>query len=334
MTTADDLILAVAMLRRGGVVAFPTETVYGLGADAQNAAAVARIFTIKGRPSQHPLIVHLASAVQMHEWAQDIPAAAHELAARFWPGPLTLILRRANHVLDSVTGGQDSVALRVPAHPLALDLLQRFGGGLAAPSANRFGRISPTQKDHVQADLGAAVDMILDGGPCELGLESTIVSLLGETPIILRPGAISHAALVAALGCDIEQNFGHDPAVRAPGMLDRHYAPHTPLRLIPTARLFQEVSALCVFGQSVGVLEMQREPSKVPFLERGVHRYILPDAPEQYAQRLYASLRLADAAQHDQLFVELPPQSENWLAVNDRLGRAAHIDLITNSQGF
>jgi len=200
MSGNEDIVIAAAILQRGGVVAFPTETVYGLGADALNAAAVERIFTIKGRPTHHPLIVHLADAAQLHEWARDIPEIAYTLAAHFWPGALTLILKRAARVPDNVTGGQDTIGLRVPDHPVALELLQKFGGGIAAPSANRFGRISPTAQEHVRTELGSAVDMILDGGPCQVGLESTIVSLVGERPVILRPGGVSREALEAVLG--------------------------------------------------------------------------------------------------------------------------------------
>lgn len=324
MSDDDDIVIAAAMLRKGGVVAFPTETVYGLGADALNAAAVARIFTLKGRPSNHPLIVHLAAAAQLDQWARDIPTLAYELAARFWPGPLTLILKRAAQVPDSVTGGQDTVGLRVPNHPVALELLQKFGGGIAAPSANRFGRISPTDKEHVRAELGNAVDMILDGGPCRVGLESTIVSLVDDQPVILRPGGISRVALAEILGKGIAMNTDNMPAPRAPGTLEKHYSPRTPLRIVPTARLFTEVSALIVFGQRVGILELEREPSKLPFLERGVFRYSMPNTPEAYAQRLYATLRQADDAQMDYLIVEQVPDSEEWLAVNDRLHRAAN----------
>ncbi|MEO5573508.1 MAG: L-threonylcarbamoyladenylate synthase [Gammaproteobacteria bacterium] len=324
MSDDDDIILAVAMLQRGGVVAFPTETVYGLGADALNTAAVERVFSIKGRPAQHPLIVHIADASQLSEWARDIPAMAYTLATRFWPGPLTLILKRAARVPDNVTGGQDTIGLRVPNHLVALSLLKKFGGGIAAPSANRFGRISPTTQGHVRAEFGNSVDMILDGGPCQVGVESTIVSLVGERPVILRPGGISRVALAGALGVSVEFNSAADNSPRAPGMLERHYAPRTPLRIVPTGRLFNEVSAMITFGQRVGILELAREPSKLPFLERGVFRYSMPVTPVEYAQSLYATLRQADDAQLDYLLVEQMPDSEEWLTVNDRLRRAAN----------
>jgi L-threonylcarbamoyladenylate synthase len=324
MSDDDDIVMAAAILQRGGVVAFPTETVYGLGADALNPAAVERIFSIKGRPAHHPLIVHLADVSQLKEWASDIPECAFTLAARFWPGPLTLILKRAAQVPNSVTGGQDTVGLRVPGHPVALELLQKFGGGIAAPSANRFGRISPTDQVHVRAEFGNTVDMILDGGPCRVGLESTIVSLVEERPVILRPGGIARALLADALGMSVELNTLDTSTPRAPGMLEKHYAPRTPLRIVSTERLFNEVSKMIVFGQRVGILELDREPSKLPFLERGVFRYSMPNTSDEYAQRLYASLRQADDAQLDYLIVEQVPQSEEWLAVNDRLRRAAN----------
>ena len=194
---------AAAVLRRGGLVAFPTETVYGLGADAESPDAVARIFAAKGRPANHPVIVHIGHADLLEHWAADIPPSAWLLAKHFWPGPLTLILKRNARVLDAVTGGQDTVGLRMPDHPVALALLSAFGGGVAAPSANRYGRISPTTALHVRDELGEAVDCILDGGPCRVGIESTILDLSGAHPQLLRPGAISAAAIEIALGRDL-----------------------------------------------------------------------------------------------------------------------------------
>lgn len=324
MSTHDDLVLAVAMLRKGGVVAFPTETVYGLGADALNADAVRRVFEIKGRPAHHPLIVHLAAAEQLREWARDVPDAALDLAQRFWPGPLTLILRRGARVPDVVTGGQDTVALRVPNHALVLELLRQFGGGLVGPSANRFGRVSPTQAAHVRAELGEKVDLILEGGSCAVGVESTILDLSGARPRILRPGAVTPAMLSEALGVAVGVATGVDNAgSAAPGTLPAHYAPRTPLRVVPTHKLHQEISALLAFGRRVAVLELGRAASQVPRLERGVHPYLMPDAAAEYARALYATLRQADEAGYDQLLIEAPPDTEEWLAVNDRLRRAA-----------
>ncbi|HEV7536585.1 MAG TPA: L-threonylcarbamoyladenylate synthase, partial [Acidimicrobiia bacterium] len=192
---SPDVAEAVAVLRRGGLVAFPTETVYGLGADANNPAAVERLFAVKGRPRSHPVIVHLGDPMALKEWASEVPAEAWALAEAFWPGPLTLILPRADRVPDAVTGGAATVGLRVPAQPLALELLEAFGDGVAAPSANRFGRVSPTTAAHVRADLGSDVDLVLDGGMCRVGVESTIVDLSSAVPAVLRLGGTSTEAL-------------------------------------------------------------------------------------------------------------------------------------------
>lgn len=323
MTRAADIADAVQVLRSGGVVAFPTETVYGLGADALNPVAVKRIFTIKGRPAEHPLIVHLAAAEQMTHWAGDIPQDAYTLARRFWPGPLTLILKRAPQVPDVVTGGQDTIGLRVPGHPLALELLQAFGGGLAAPSANRFGRVSPTTAAHVRAELGDAVDRILDGGPCRVGLESTIVSLVGARPVILRPGAVSRSVLAQALGKDIEAGAAPDASLRAPGMLEAHYAPSTPLQMVPTHGLAETARRCVADGQRVGILSIETDADLPPCSGTEVQRFALPRNAEVYGQRLYAVLREADAAGLHRLLVEQVPEGEAWLAVRDRLSRAA-----------
>jgi L-threonylcarbamoyladenylate synthase len=237
---------AVAILRRGGLVAVPTETVYGLAADASNPAAVRAIFAAKGRPADHPVIVHLADAAALDGWARDVPDAARRLAAAYWPGPLTLVLKRAVHVDDVITGGQDTIGLRAPAHPWTRALLQAFGGALAAPSANRFGRISPTTAEHVRADLGekprGVVDLILDGGPCPIGIESTIVDLSGATPQLLRPGAVTRAALERILKVAVAD--AGDAAPRASGRLESHYAPVTPLEVVPAAMLAARVAQL------------------------------------------------------------------------------------------
>ncbi|HET6498146.1 MAG TPA: L-threonylcarbamoyladenylate synthase, partial [Coriobacteriia bacterium] len=220
---------AARIVRAGGVVAFPTETVYGLGADATDETAVARVFALKGRPADHPLIVHLPSAEALDLWARDVPPTAHLLASRFWPGPLTLILKRGPVVSDAVTGGQDTVGLRIPGHPVALALLREFGGGIAAPSANRFGRISPTRASHVIDEFGAEVDYVVDGGPCAVGVESTILDLTSERPRVLRPGGVTAADIAELIGEAVEAPSTGGP--RTPGRLASHYAPRTPLRL-------------------------------------------------------------------------------------------------------
>jgi len=307
------------VLRAGGTVAFPTETVYGLGADATNPEAVKKIFAIKRRPTDHPLIVHLADVAQLPLFARDIPETAWRLAARFWPGPLTLILRRHARVPDVVTGGQDSIGLRVPAHPLALALLKAFGGGIAAPSANRFGRVSPTTVQHVRAELGAEVDMVLDGGPCRVGIESTIVSLLGETPVLLRPGAITAMQLKRALGTPVGLPGGASGIPRVPGTHAAHYAPRTPLVLLPAAELWPELERRAAAGERLAVMPFSPPPSPPP---ASVAVFPMPPHPEDYARLLYATLHEVDASGAGRLLVETPPEDESWRAVMDRLRRA------------
>jgi len=305
---------AVAVLKRGGLVAFPTETVYGLGADASNPAAVARIFEVKGRPSGHPVIVHIGSAGQLERWAREVPEAAGKLAARFWPGPLTLVLKRAPGVGDRLTGGQDTIGIRVPGHPVALELLRQFGGGIAAPSANRFGRISPTRAEHVHEDLGDEVDLILDGGPCEIGIESTIVDLSRGTPVVLRPGRIEAKDIAATLG--VSPRLRDPGAPRAPGTLGSHYAPRRPLRLIAS----DEWERALRFGsRNSAVLSFRPRPlgdSRPMWIEAP------RSAPGDYAHELYANLRALDLSGCDEILVEAPPQTAEWAAIMDRLARA------------
>ncbi len=307
---------ALRVLRRGGLVAFPTETVYGLGADALNRKAVARIFTVKQRPPGHPLIVHLGNTDDLALWARDIPDYALALARQFWPGPLTLILKRTRQVPDEVTGGQDTVGLRVPGHPLARTLLQRFAGGIAAPSANRFGRISPTRAEHVRAGLGGEVDFILDGGACELGLESTIVDCSRPKPRILRPGSIGREALENVLAGGLGN--GAEELPRVPGSHDSHYAPSIPLILVPRTEITARARAYCAQGKRVAVLARQKAPAEMPAQWK-----TMPVNAEDYGHRLYASLHALDGKNYDLLLVEEPPQLSEWEAVSDRLRRAA-----------
>jgi L-threonylcarbamoyladenylate synthase len=314
-----DVGAAARLLRRGGVVAMPTETVYGLGADALNAAAVRRVFAIKRRPADHPLIVHISDAAQLDAWARDIPETARRLAARFWPGPLTLILSRQPQVPDAVTGGQDSVGLRVPGHPVARALLAAFGGGIAAPSANRYGRVSATTAAHVLAEFGEEVDLILDGGACPLGIESTIVSLIEGTPRLLRPGAISPAMLAEALGRPLPLGAG-ESGVRAPGSHAAHYAPATPLALLPGEALWQEARRLHAAHCRIAVLHRGAPRMAAA---NDLHLFALPPDAKGYAHDLYATLRAADALGAERLLVEAPPPGEEWLAIRDRLARAA-----------
>jgi len=306
---------AVSLLRQGELVAFPTETVYGLGADAANPRAVAKIFAAKGRPADHPLIVHIPDATHLDRWARDISDAARVVAEKFWPGPLTLILKRHPDVPDCVTGGQDTVGLRVPNHPLALELLHAFGDGIAAPSANQFGRISPTTAQHVREDLGDAVSLILDGGPCQVGIESTIVDMSGERTTVLRPGMLA--------GFDIGLVLGRMPAeavntnsVKTPGSHEAHYAPRTPLLLTPEDSVAIAVRTAIGQGKRMAVLAPFPAPIEHPLL---VHWHVAPTRAEDYARELYATLRELDAAGSDLIIVQRPP----WPAVIDRLNRAS-----------
>ena len=326
-----DLAAAVRLLQAGELVAFPTETVYGLGADAADPAAVARIFAAKGRPADPPLIVHLPGAASLDQWARDIPAQAWELAEAFWPGPLTLILPRAPAVPYAVTGGQETVGVRVPAHPLALALLRAYaqaGGGrhgmcgIAAPSANRFGRISPTDAAHVREELGEAVALVLDGGACEVGIESTILDLSrnGMPPRLLRPGHITPEQIEDVIGERPELPEGMQAASipRVSGSLDGHYAPRTAMLLVASGDLLRAVEEAQAQGRRCGLLlRGDLEPPPVHSLRR------LPDAPEGYARGLYAALRELDQAGNDVILAEAVPAGPDWAAVADRLRRAA-----------
>lgn len=319
--TPETLAAAAQCLREGGLVAIPTETVYGLGADASNPQAVLRIFAAKGRPADHPLIVHLAGAESLEYWARDVPPGALRLAERYWPGPLTLILRRGRAPLE-VTGGQDSVGLRVPAHPLALALLRAFGGGVAAPSANRFGRVSPTRAWHVRRELGDRVDMILDGGPCRVGVESTILSLAGDRPVLLRPGAVALSALQEVLGEEIAPP-STPVAVRAPGMLASHYAPETPFEVWPARELRQRADELAQAGRKAAVLCLDPQRCGIA-ATANLALFSMPAAPDDYARRLFAVLRRFDGMGLDVLLAEAPPETEAWQAVRDRMRRASY----------
>lgn len=288
------LAAAVQVLRAGGLVAFPTETVYGLGADAENAAAVGRIFSVKRRPADHPLIVH---ALDPWKWTHKPSPEAVKLADRFWPGPLTMILKRSPRVPDAVTGGQNTVGVRVPAHPLALALLEGFGGGVAAPSANRFGKVSPTTAQHVRDDLGGDVDMILDGGPCDVGVESTILDLSGDAPAILRPGGATREEIEAALGRPVSLPQAGGP--RASGRLKSHYAPKARVVVAAPAEIERRGEDLRAEGLKVVVLAK----------------------PE--ARDLYARLREADARGADVILVAAPGEAGLGLALADRLRKAS-----------
>ncbi|HUL56100.1 MAG TPA: L-threonylcarbamoyladenylate synthase [Usitatibacter sp.] len=311
-----DVASAARLLAAGELVAFPTETVYGLGADAANAAAVGKIFALKGRPANHPVIVHVAGTHGLRDWGHDVPSAAFVLAERFWPGPLTIIVKRASRVPMIVTGGQESVGLRCPLHPLAQELLRDFeragSGAIAAPSANRFGHVSPTTAQHVREEFGPSLP-VLDGGACEIGLESTIVDLSRGAPVLLRPGAVTRAQIERTLGGKLGDRDEHAP--RASGTLAAHYAPQTALTLMSPASLDADVRN----SGNVAVLAL-RDP---PVGSKALFWIAASGDPSTYAHDLYANLRKLDDAGAKRILVEAPPPAPEWEAVNDRLARAA-----------
>ena len=319
MATDQEIEKAAEVLRAGGLVAFPTETVYGLGADASNPAAVKKIFAAKGRPADHPVIVHIADMSELKHWAAEVPRAAWLLAEKFWPGPLTMVLKRSPHVNDLISGGQNSIGLRVPGHPVAQQLLKAFGGGIAAPSANKFGRLSPTTAEHVREELGNAVEMVLDGGPCDVGIESTIVDLTNDPPAILRPGRVSAQQITDALLVPLGESAADRP--RVPGSLASHYAPRAPLKLVQPDEIENYVRRQVV-QPPVAVVARRGRPrdSKVALWQ------VAPETPEEYARLLYASLRRLDDAGCRLIVVEALPLLPEWAAVRDRLDRAATPD--------
>lgn len=329
MSAADQSAIeqAARALERGRLVALPTETVYGLGADAENPQAVAAIYAAKGRPSNHPVIVHLAPEADVGYWAATVPDEARKLIDAFWPGPLTLILKRAAHIPDAVSGGQDSIGLRCPSHPVAQTLLRAFKGGkggVAAPSANKFGHVSPTTAQHVRDEFGegeaSPLACILDGGQSEVGIESTILDLSRldtAGPVLLRPGHISAADIERVIG--IAPRLPDAAAPRASGTLEAHYAPRTPVALVDGAQLASVVQELRDAKYRVALLARESAlPAEAAVQVR------LPAAPDGYAHDLYAALRAADAVGADIILVETLPANSEWQGVNDRLRRAAH----------
>ncbi|HEY3510129.1 MULTISPECIES: L-threonylcarbamoyladenylate synthase [Kribbella] len=314
--TASEIEKAVEVLRAGGLVAIPTETVYGLAADAEDPQAVGRIFTTKGRPPSHPLIVHIGSAEQLDDWADDVPETARLLAERFWPGPLTLVLRRGRRVPLATTGGLETVAIRVPDHPVALELLTAFGGAVAAPSANRFGSVSPTTAEHVRLELGDDVDYVLDGGPCGVGVESTIVDVTGPAPTVLRPGGVTREDLEAALGRALA--VPTTSTVRVPGQHPSHYAPRARVVLVAPEDLAAEAHRYA--DHKVGVLL----PPALSGTAVDAHAVVqLPDSLPDYARGLFSYLRDLDHQGCDLILATLPDETGLGLAIANRLRRAA-----------
>jgi L-threonylcarbamoyladenylate synthase len=313
--TQTEIEKAVETLRAGDLVVFPTETVYGLGANASNPAAVRKIFEVKGRPADHPVIVHLDNPRYLHRWVSDVPRVAEQLAAMFWPGPLTLILPKAENVNDIVTGGQDSIGIRIPSHPMAQQLLNAFGGGIAAPSANRYGRLSPTKPEHVRDELGEAVHVLLDGGDSPIGLESTIVSCLNNQVRLLRPGFITRSQIEQVVGDLVVGGI----LPRVPGDRALHYAPSTPLEIVSSDELELRAGEVVARQEKVAVLAMRPPLHTVRFMT-----WInAGKKPDTYAHNLYNHLRTLDRAGCVRILVQELPQDERWAAILDRLQRAS-----------
>ncbi len=313
--TLTTLKEAAKSLKQGNLVAFPTETVYGLGADATNKNAVARIYDVKGRPAGHPLIVHISSINNLDKWAQQIPEYAITLARTFWPGPMTLILPRTELAKDFITGGQDNVGIRVPSHPLALSLLKEFealgGSGIAAPSANRFGKVSPTSAQAVQEELAEYLtpdDLILDGGPCQIGIESTIIDCTKQTPQILRPGGVTQEQIAELINLELDKkSYTYSDDVKAPGLLESHYSPKAKVFLSGTPQPGDGFLALSSIATPTGAI-----------------RLATPVSDEDYARQLYSAFRLADSKKIERVFAVPLENVGIAVAINNRLSKAAH----------
>ncbi len=314
----DDRDEALRLLRAGRLVAVPTETVYGLAGDAANPVAVRAIFAAKERPTNHPLIVHLPSADHMARWARDIPPAAWRLAEAFWPGPITFLLHKSDAIPTEATGGRPTIGLRVPAHPVLRQILAELDSGLAAPSANPYQRLSPTTAEQVMQGLGGRIDAVLDGGPCEVGLESTIVDLTGDAPRIVRAGPITRAQIEAVLGVPVEFPERHDAAV--PGNVAAHYQPRTPLSVVANDALRERLAR----SNADARIAVAYHSADLVLPDTGiVARVRLPADKAGYAHALYSALHALDSAGADAIWLERPPQDEDWRDVNDRLSKAA-----------
>ncbi len=309
LITEQDLDMAVQTLQEGGLVAIPTETVYGLGADATNSEAVNKIFDVKNRPVGHPLIVHIASAEQARLWVRDFDETAIALAEAFWPGPLTMILARNGRVCDEAVGSKTSIALRVPEHPIALALCEAFDGGIAAPSANKFGKVSPTTAEHVESDIGDEIELIIDGGKCEVGVESTIIDLT-SVPTLLRPGGVAVSKISKVLGVEVVD--GTDGDSRAPGMMKSHYSPETKLRVMSLEELTHEDFEIPETSGVVAPINVEHPLS-----------WTMPTDAEGYARSLYSVFREADYRKIPELIVVPPTEGDILDAVLDRINKAA-----------
>lgn len=316
---------AVDVLERGGLVAIPTETVYGLAADAENGDAVAKIYKAKQRPANHPLIVHLTGPEALDAWAREVPEDARKLAETFWPGPLTLVLKRTDKAKDFITGGQDTVALRCPSHPVIRELLKAFAGsshkGVAAPSANSFGKISPTTAEHVRNDLGEKVDLILDGGACSVGIESTILDMSENDPRILREGAVTGPMIEDVIGRAV-QHGAKSASPRVSGTLKSHYAPEHPLRLVSAEDLPGAAQELARHFKTFSIIAPEAVAKRFSGVCVNCFGYDAED-PTELQSRLYDWMHQLDKSGADFILVVPPPSANGWLGVLDRLGRAA-----------
>lgn len=314
-TRSADLDQAASLLRNGHLVAMPTETVYGLAADASNEQAVRKVFEAKQRPIGHPLIVHVPAPERIRLWVEHLPDTAIRLMEAFWPGPLTLLLPKRHGVSDFITGGNPGVAVRMPAHPATLATMERLGRDLVAPSANPYGRISPTSADHVLAGLAGKIAAVLDGGDCSVGIESTIIDLTGDTPVIARPGQISQNDIEQCLGLTLAPGKSASQAV--PGSVKRHYQPVTPTVGVATERFADRLHAFARAGGRTGVIWWQTAPG-----DSASEAIRLGADPKDYARMLYTAMHAMDRAKVDRIVIELPPAQNQWLAVHDRLARA------------
>jgi len=313
---SQDIAAAVAILRRGGLIGLPTETVYGLAADATNTGAIKSVFQAKDRPIDHPVIVHIANIDDLYTWAADVPKKALVLAQQLWPGPMTLVFKRRQQVPDLITGGQDTVGIRFPAHPMAQAVIQALGHAVVAPSANRFGHISPTCAQDVIEELGGKVALVLDGGICDIGIESTIIDCRSETIGILRYGMLSAAHIIQALAQPLAQHQQNSP--RVSGALSSHYAPITPVQLVSANQLNERVAQLQKRHQKLVVLAYQQQN-----IYHCPYWFVMPQQPDNYARCLYKQLRAADHMQVDLILVEAVPPDPCWMAIQDRLNRAS-----------
>ena len=312
MLKADQINEAVTLLKNGEIIAIPTETVYGLAADATNDEALRKIFAAKNRPLGHPLIVHIESFDKVTDWAEHIPKNAEILAKEFWPGPITMIFQKRKTVSDLITGGLDTVALRVPNHPIALEIIRKLKKGLAAPSANTHKKLSPTKPEHVLKKLKGKIAAVLDGGVCGVGIESTIIDITKETPIILRPGAVTANAIEKALNTKVDQPFNHCEKVS--GNMNVHYQPNKPLLVLPKKELELKLKS----EKNIAIIHH----SIIENLS-SAKLYQMPTTKAEYAKKLYEILHHVDETNVRKIFVEEPPTSNDWDCINDRLKRAS-----------